>query len=217
MKIAVCFSGLIRNYRDHVQNIIRHSLNDNTDVFIHTWQYKDQKIKEAVSYFQYFHFTDTLKPLKLIIDDKEWEEFDIFNKWNIKKEHDTSHSASNYASMYYSILQSNSLKQIFEQKYNFTYDLVVRHRFDFSFKEKIDYSELDPNVLNLLPINRNDGYCDLWAAGNSKIMDIYSSVYNGFNECCENIKLLRPEDMLKYWIDKFGIKINIIDKKYDIK
>lgn len=219
MKTAICLSGLTRNYKSYLPRIKAFAESFDADIFIHTWSNRDQHNHDLLRQEDVDLISQELAPKLCDIEELDLfaPAFDQFNKWNFKKEHTTSHSANNYAYMYYSIYQSNFYKKYFEVYVKSSYDLVMRHRFDFIFEEPLTHKDFDMTKLNVLPINRDDGVADIFAAGSSTVMNVYSDLINHYDECCDHIKLLRPEDMLKYWLEKNKIELNVINKKYRIK
>jgi hypothetical protein len=219
MKTALCLSGLVRNYEIYSDKWLTFIKHWNADVFIHTWDLLDQQNRTPIPNLTFQKLRVIYQPKKFDHDmlERQEEMFERYQKWDFKKEHWHSKNGANFACMFYSIWRSNKLKNEFEIESNQKYDIVVRARFDFGFNELLKPSDIDQNKLNLLPINRNDGYADIFAISNSAIMDVYADVYKNLDECYDNIRLMRPEDALKYWIDKNKIDINIINKTYLIK
>lgn len=220
MKIAICFSGLLRNYKNYIYLFNELTKYKNVDIFFHTWDLEDQLSRNMLFEEDINNIILLLKPKKYIIENLNQKEleFNLYNKWDYKKEHWHSKGSVNFACMYYSIFKSNCIRQEYEIHNNIQYNMVIRHRFDFMFENTYEnIFEMDCNNLNLLPINRDSGYCDIFAAGKPEHMNIYSNLFLNYDECCENIKLMRPEDMLKYWIDKHNIPVHIINNKYLIK
>lgn len=219
MKTAICFSGLVRNYDKYIDHWVDFIKYWNSDVFIHTWNVFDQIDRKEIpnSVFNYINSLLSPKMFDYYNLDISEETFLQYKKWNFKKEDWHSKDAINFAGMYHSICESNQMRRNYQKITNINYDIVFRARFDFGFQDKLLHGDIKEGSLNLLPINRSDGYCDIFAAGSSVDMNIYSSLYMNYDECCENIKLMRPEDMLKYWIDKHNIPVNIINNKYLIK
>jgi hypothetical protein len=209
VKVAVCFSGQVRNFADHKEKIKEFLRKNNADVFFATWQGQPNPFNRNVD-----NVIDESHIPASVSEDLGKQHREL----NCKREDKNSTYVQNYASMFFLIWLANNLKRQHERINNFRYDYVIRHRFDFSFKEPFSASELDPEKLNVLPINRDDGYNDLFAVSNSKNMDRYADTYLNFRTAAMHIDLLRPEDILKAHIDNYtNIKVNIIDKPYNIK
>lgn len=219
MKTALCLSGLVRNYHKYIDHWVDFIKYWNCDVFIHTWDVFDQVDRKEIDIDNYNNIAHLYRPLCFAMDRlSQCEEFfKKYNKWDFKKEHWHSKDAQNFACMYFSIFQSHDMLNTYMRSSKQNYDVIFRARFDFGFKEQLKIEDINTDKLNLLPINRDDGYCDIFAAGKPEHMNIYSDLFINYDECCANIKLMRPEDMLKYWIDKHNIPVNIINNKYLIK
>lgn len=150
MKVALCLSGLTRNFVDCVNTHKKFFIAPyNTDVFIHTWskegsntlphwytqQYslnrhqidlenqKNTDINRIISQYS---------PKKILI---EYPDINYFHR-NFFSE--TSPSFFNCVMMHYSINRANNLKKEQEIYNGFKYDIVIRCRFD-SYFENIDF------------------------------------------------------------------------------
>lgn len=216
MNVAICLSGLVRNYPKYLDRIAELGRKFKADFFIHTWSQKDvggAKLSEQ----DFENINTVLQPQCFDVEELEKisPQVEALNKWNTKREDPWSHNADRYGFMFYSIFASNYFRCIWS-KIGKKYDLVMRHRFDFAF-DSLELEDLDLEKLNVVPINRNDGVADIWAAGPSDIMSCYSDVFNHFDECAAEIKFLRPEDILKVWLDKNKVPIHIVKKPYQIK
>lgn len=219
MNIAICLSGLTRNFENYLPQIIEFAEKWNADIFVHTWRQKDSDSSLELTDQEIGYIHEKLRPTAMDIEspDKFKVEFSRFDKWDAKREDPWSKRASNYAYLWYSVFQSNVLRRQWQAATRTTYDLVFRQRFDMVLTEDLSFEELDMDAINVMPINRLDGYADIWAAGNNKNMSIYSNIINVFDECCEKIDLLRPEDILKVHLDSNMVRVKVIDKKYKIK
>ena len=201
MKVALCLSGLIRDFQNSGFSYNEYLCKDlDCDIFIHTWDENkeshntrfsssimddsDNKSKMFANIFPNSNIT-------LLLED--------FNSdWNFRKQYQNDIHPRTTAIMYYSIYRSNLLKKEFEQKNNFVYDVVIRSRMDFLMQQKINNSELkdvcsDKNNIyvgtNLYHKGNNacrmnwiteGGYpCveDQFAFGASCAMDKYSNCY----------------------------------------
>lgn len=214
MKTAVCFSGLLRDYQRYLPRLKAQVEALDADVFIHTWNDLYDDGCHPVTQADFALLSSELKPKCIDIDSlsKRRPAMEALSKWDVKKEHITSKGAANFGFMFYSIFAANFLRCAWGK-----YDLVVRQRFDQAFKEPITAADLNVDMLNVVPINRTDGVADIWAASNSTIMNCYSDVFHHFDECAAEIKFIRPEDVLKVWLDKNKVPINVIGRSYDIK
>jgi len=200
MKIALCFSGGIRNLKDNFESIKKCFLDTlNPDVFIHGWYFKVDELKNQHKMYRGKE-TDVdlvnylLKPkrMKLEVYDK-FKETELSKQYRVKEvqekyQNDTrlTELYPNTVGMFYSIFQSNSLKSSYEKEHNFTYDIVIRIRPDFEFYTPVTLETLKL-VENKKLIYPLDNYafvtqmCDKFAIGNSNDMNIYSDLINRIN------------------------------------
>lgn len=190
MKIAVCISGQPRVMKYTVHNTIHffNTSNFQIDYFCHTWDYNSYKRKNtgkdadknpvwweeetAADKNEILNYMKILNPKKYIIHSKSNLHFHF--PWN---------------SMFYSMMYANHLKREYEFENNFTYDLVVKTRYDEVY---------DPNATFIIdswfnPKNYLDIYCthklrmeyeynrintsDAFFYGSSMAMDIMTDVF----------------------------------------
>jgi hypothetical protein len=128
MKIAVCLSGQPRTVK-YTINSIKNFFSDNYqfDFFCHTWNYNDFKVKEGDKpiYFkstpadttEFNNAVGILSPKKVVVDTKDTLANVCF-PWD---------------SMLYSCMMANQYKRQYEIEHNFTYDIVVKSRYDLIF------------------------------------------------------------------------------------
>ena len=135
------------------------------------------------------------------------------------------------ANAFWSIYQANKLKRKYELENNFTYDMVIRCRYDIGLNEE----SIDSNTMIYVLQNKNimigipgigfrgpttweqtnsgqlPGLDDQFAYGPSREMDIYSAAFfsqtSAYNDLGEMHKFkgensLGPEVLLKYHLDK---------------
>tara|TARA_R100001015_G_scaffold19003_2_gene14073 strand:- start:6011 stop:6811 length:801 start_codon:yes stop_codon:yes gene_type:complete len=200
MKVALCLSGLMRDfetsgasYNEFICNHLK------ADVFVHTWKenaessntrFSSSKMSDVDDKRQFFTNTFPNSKVSFCIED--------FNSdWNFRKNFGNNLAPRTTAIMYYSIYKSNLLKTKYEENNDFVYDIVIRARMDFLMKQNIDMSELleccgDDKVVyvgtNLFhkgpTLSRMNwdygsqfGVEDQFAFGSSHAMNKYSSCY----------------------------------------
>mgnify|MGYP000026361337 FL=1 len=185
MRIALCFSGTIgRLYtsksghaweKDIDYRIGHHfydknvfSVNDNVDVFIHSWatDYEDRLV-------------EIYNPKK-----SKFEEQIVFGG------HKDMAGWEKSASRWYGAQQSIKLKKQYEEENNFKYDVVMWTRFDMGFFEKLDFSEIGDYSNMYVPDNNNPStmksdnprILDYWYFSSSENMDIIGDLYDWGNK-----------------------------------
>lgn len=195
MNIAVCVSGQLRNFKETFpyfkENIINHL---NPDVFIYGDGLSDELIelyepkgfgyqKDLIDYDYSGHIVEGgVRPTGII-------------------------------NMYYKIKMCNELKKNYELQNQFKYDLVIRARFDEFFIRKFNQEELQiPSKTILMPwgwdFKSVSPYseADILALGYSEDMDVYSSVFDNFDEY-KRIIPFHPETLCGYNLHVNGIKV----------
>ena len=185
MKIAICFSCIVgrlyTNKGSHLwsgdvdyrighhfyeKNIF--SVNDDVDVFIHSWD------------------TDYEDRLVEIYNPKKSK----FEKQIIFGGDDNIAGWEKSASRWYGTQQVNKLKQEYEEENNFKYDVVMWTRFDMGFFEKLNFNEIKDFNCMYVPDNNNPAtmksanprILDYWFFSSSENMDIISNLYDWANK-----------------------------------
>lgn len=172
MRIALCLSGKPRShqkgYEYHKRNLIDHH---NVDVFIHTWNDVDDS---------------TLKFLNECYAPKRVVTTNSFNTENLKRYPDIHPDwpARNVIHMFYSVFRSNHEKKLYELENGFTYDVVVKSRFDYALNRTLPLDSIEkekvyvPEDMVKGQIPPNGIICnDQFAFGDSPTMDIYSNTF----------------------------------------
>ena len=195
MKVALCFSGGIRNLKDNYESIKRCLIEPlNADVFIHGWYFKPDELENTHKIYRKEETSESkvqmlLRPKKSkleVYDSKKEAEMKLkFKIDEIKEKYKENEYLSqlfpNTVGMFWSIYQSNELKKSYEREKNFKYDIVIRCRPDFEY-----YTVLTKDILNLvkkdtilMPLDNYAFFtkkCDKFAIGDSESMDKYSDV-----------------------------------------
>jgi hypothetical protein len=194
MKIALCLSGMPRTVEQGYASLKEILLDKyDVDVFIHTWQeegYKPTSWAEKPIYapptgsseLRYSNIIKVLtlyKPISFQID-----------KYHVYREYyrraDKFKLLHRYCSMLESIYIANKLKTVYELNNNFTYDCVIRCRFDIGFQHFIPFEEFDLAnniyVQNVLWWNIKRQINDWFAFGSSKNIDIWCDLYKHMEE-----------------------------------
>jgi hypothetical protein len=180
MRVAICFSGMIRTGGSAFPSIIKYidKLFSNVDFFLHTWDISQDKEWDLHSLAVLEHGprpivapVKTDKLLNSMINNYGKE----FKK--IKIEHFDSESLPLPLPMWYSWEQSVKLKYQYERENNFIYDAVVKLRPDLLFKEhKLQYDLNDLEYFKYLGGN-SEYMNDVYFISNSQLMDVASNFY----------------------------------------
>jgi hypothetical protein len=211
MKIALCFSGQLRNGRAIAPrwlNIINEIRKEHhIDIFLHIWappvdQIKVEKL--CPGYENLFvsaediHFvTETYKPERWGFDvPKVFKNSDvILTEENIRKCFDyglkypkfKENYINNSHSFWYSVFQSNHLKRLYELEMDFRYDLVIKSRYDTGPTKNIStiFNSLD-NEIFYQELGQSDKMISDWFfCGASRTMDIACNLFNNWDQCYE--------------------------------
>ena len=178
-KIAICFSGEIRDLertKDYWSKLIKEY---DMDVYASFWDVENTEIGDT---FDNFHRLYDVKKTEV-------ESYKSFEKSTLSQlrmginppnslQHHLRESCINFGtlSMWYKIWRANLLTKDLD----IDYDIVIRARTDVFFDDKLDIVEND--MFNI-PYGRvktsdwenSDGICDLFAYGSPKLMDYYST------------------------------------------
>ncbi len=145
MKTALLLSGLPRHV-DAGFPSIRDALMapNNPDVFIHTWgDPNDHGLRsKLVNLFQ---------PKRILIEPQKTIYNDYMNLDRMMVSHGRGYTRPRFVdmvySMWYSIMQCNSLKELYRLEANIHYDCVIRARFDITYTIAINVANYDLNIL----------------------------------------------------------------------
>jgi hypothetical protein len=207
MKIALCLSGQIRSFDLVKESWKKFFLKKDIDIFCHTYHKYDNS-----KYTNFYNYDDP-NDYGSFGESKLEDILDTFKP--IYFSYEPPHFHENSKSMFYSIYQSNYLKRSYENTRAFKYDVVIRSRYDLLFHSDpiIERNE----YLNIIHRPGGTGGINDWYAyGSSEIMDIYSNIFEEYqNEDC--IKALGPEKLLGDHIKKNDIKNNIISKNFSLQ
>jgi hypothetical protein len=172
-KIALCLSGGLRNFKDTFYSFEHFLLrNHNIDVFFFGLENKEGIDKNTYDLIKLYN------PKDLKINSEKYYN-DIPCNFNLRSPY--------YA--FYNIFKCNELKCSYENKYSFKYDYVIRARTDFFWFRHITENEfLIANDNILFPKEwafKEINYfarSDIYAIGNSVMMDIYSNLFENIFE-----------------------------------
>lgn len=183
MRIAICLSGQPRAVQHTAQSVLRHFSGEHEyDFFCHTWNtntWKTKKDQSPESWNIPEKVEDTLiaehlsifNPKKMLIEDPVVLNNSLRIPW---------------ASMFYSMLQSMTLKKKYEIENNFTYDLVVKCRYDIVFDPNRRFTPhsvrhlLDvyvPHAARMARVFQQVNVSDVIFYGSSVAMDMLGDIY----------------------------------------
>jgi hypothetical protein len=196
MKIALCLSGGLRNFKDTYFSFKNFLLDKHdVDVFFYGLENKEgiEKNKKDL--------IDLYNPKKFHINTEDFYKNikSVIFEYNQKKEANTYYS-------FFNVMKCIELKSEYEKENRFKYDIVIRSRTDCFWFREITEDELKDAQSNIItPIewsfkevnyfSRFDGF----AIGSSEMMDDYSCLFKRIDEYSSKINpILHGESMIGY-------------------
>jgi len=223
VRIALCISGqprwIERTYHEHIKkNLI--DPNGEVDVFVHTWfdeSVAGKVIMQAAGMYQASEpisaqtpeiITDLYHPKVVKIEPQR--QFDVKDYANRKLEFI---NVFYQLSAIYSIWAANELKTRYEMENRFTYDVVIRLRFDFCLESPLllsDYPMTKVYVVNNCA--HHDGINDQFAFSGSYYMNVYSDLTNWIEQYyrTSNVRFA-GECLIRHHLEQQGIPFGAID------
>ena len=229
MRVAVCISGHLRNfksgYKNFKENFILINSDHTFDFFIDTWDNLDWRneniFKETADIIP--HVKTLYSPIKINVekfinwDTEEYMKYVSNQRWVKKGIQGKRSKGEHILGMYYKIFKCNNLKKEKEDKDSFKYDIVIRSRTDMGFSSPVKLDVL-ANIDEIIYVPqcskeaKDNGILirDMFAISSSKNMDYYCDLFNKINEILESTRMFRPEPMLYHYLDK-NSKIGIAE------
>ena len=217
MKVALCYSGMIRNFEDNVENHIKHLISKyNCDVYLNFWDVygygdvskkydfnSDDLIPENIKNT----IVDKLKPIDFIFENYLSIE-SFFNEKDKKYQHVNSQPyVKNVLGMFYKIYQCNEM--VVSQ--NKQYDVVLKLRGDLFFLNDAVLELPNENTLytNLLG-SWGEAIPEVFMYGTTNVMTVVSNIYNTIEDMWEHISTTNaPEHILYKQITQNNIKVDM--------
>ena len=199
----VCYNYYKKNvfFNDHELDIFIHSQSyESKDKILKVYNPKLYLIEKQKNFFlkTLFHkkiiYEFFSLPIKFLLKKKKLKELILdLNKKYLR--------CLNLWSRWYSTKKVIDLKKKYEKENNFKYDLVMLTRFDLAFLTKFNFDDISKTYLtvpnhNDVPGPRNHykqsikknnktfekGISDFWFVSSSKNIDLFSNLYNYFNQ-----------------------------------
>ena len=221
LKIAICFSGQIRDLERTKAYWTQIIDKYNMDVYASFWDIENSELGDTINNFHKIYNAKYV----------EVENFDNFDKTTLSTLRlginppnsllpHLKESCNNFGTfaMWYKVWKANMLTK----KFGIDYDVVIRVRTDIKFDSKMEI--IKNNMLNV-PFGRvktqnwqnSDGIADLFAYGPPKIMDYYSSCVFYMMEHINNGHYMVPhEHFLHTHLNKISIPILFMDSQLTI-
>jgi len=214
-KIAICFSGEIRDLertKDYWSKLIKEY---DMDVYASFWNVENEELGDT---FDNFHRLYDVKKTE-VESFKSFEQSTLsqlrmgINPPNSLQQY-LRESCMNFGtlSMWYKIWRANLLTK----ELDIDYDIVIRARTDIFFDERLDITE---NEMFNIPYGRvktsgwkdSDGICDLFAYGSPKLMDYYSTcLFYMMEHLNKDYYMVPHEFFLHTHINKVSVPIRFL-------
>jgi len=210
MKYALLISGYMRGFDLNYENLNKYLLyNNDIDIYIHIT--KDDEVKYKNKNNNIEHICKLLNPKVMLITGNF-----IIDKDKILN--------NNILNQNYKFYLLNEERKKIEAAENIKYDVIIKSRPDINLQQKIDLTII-PNEL-YIPIDskiditklksKDDKYiCDVFAYGDSTIMNKYFDFYNSLNKLIIEHGTIN-ETLLYHYIINNNIQYELIDIKYII-
>lgn len=195
MRIALCFSGQARAFRQGYEYYKRNLLDHHeVDVFIHTWTFD-----KSDELFKLYNpkCIQVDRPLKADFASKYPNSAPDKDKW----------PAKNVVSSYYSIFMS-SLMRINEEIRTKPYDWVIKTRTDFALNGVLPFNVFDPTKLYIPScrmVPTRDFGNDQFAVGSSYVMTKYMNTYLYLDGYYNAGNAMIGEDMMRANLRHYGL------------
>lgn len=212
-KIALCFSGLIRDIEQTKD--FWTSLIDKYDIDLYG------------SFWDTEYKTDTIDNLKTIYNFKEleFEKYSNFKKSTLdvitpylNPPAELLPQLIDYAkqfhtlSMWYKVWRANMLSKSLD----IDYDVVIRARTDTFMNNDLkielnDYLNIPSGMIQTDNWENSHGFCDIFAFGKPKLMDYYSSIYLNLLEYVnQGHYMIPPENLLRIHMSRVDIDVKLL-------
>jgi len=193
MRTALCISGLPRHVEKAFPNIKANLIDPNQpDIFIHTWMWVPGI--ESLSFYEAVKRTGHIR--RLVCSHYNPVDSDFVNQipfanyaWPLDRMleptagYARSYTRENFITMlyssWYSVQQANLLKELYQRRHGFTYDCIIRARFDIDYNMPVVVADrpMDKIYLSNLP-RPSEMLCDRFAFGPNDLMNAYASAFN---------------------------------------
>lgn len=203
MKVAICLSGQIRDFRFTKKSLQRHILaplrHHEVDIFAH---YPLEPAAKNLA----FPFTEVLAEDESKVNDIV---FDANEHQVAARPWHNSRSMRAFFLQVRSIYLANELRKGYEQKHGLLYDWIFRLRYDsLYFGPRLEGLETcDPEFLYIPRHDNWAGYNDRFAFGGRGAMDAYSSRYSYFWQYLHDGNAMNPEAFLKWVLERQKIRV----------
>jgi hypothetical protein len=221
MKIALCISGITRQYKECFPSFEKNLLqllqqNHELSVFIHGWH----TIPEEYKTIQQLYNAKVCVLQELSLNKMQTVMDDVNVGYVSSLDHTIPQHAlkNNMTGMFYNIYKCNELKKTYALTNNIQYDITIHTRFDNIYFEPLILNRINniqPNTIYFEGCRSH--ICDHFYYGMTNVMDkvseIYLQLHTLFQLPSHTIKGIGAEHLLHYCISKYGYTIQMPIKK----
>lgn len=208
LKIAVCFFGHLRSYKEcapfFYKNFLKHH---DCDLFMHTWTTLDHgtktwhDLKKAKGLSDRNEIISSYGELKgIFIEEQKIEDLGVIRITKNYHEKERSMSIFGILSMFHSMIESMSMQDKYSKENNIKYDYVLFIRPDIWLKKKFEIKE----IVDSLPDHKIQG-------GFFTLFNNSSNVVSGLEDmsATDLVFFAKPETMLSIMsnLDKIKEKL----------
>jgi uridine kinase len=214
MKVALLISGYLRSFNTNLPNLKSQILDkfDNVDVYIHITKNGDKEDKYLNVNNDIDYISQVLNPVCLLCEDNQRLSDDD--------------KVNNTLNLWFKYYKLNEIKKENEEIKG-KYDLVIKYRPDVNiasdnflnqdYSKDFIYLPSDSKIDKSKLINIKDKYiCDIFAFGNSKIMDYYFYIYENIQYLIKQYKTHVSETLLFNYLNEYEIAYKELDINYTV-
>lgn len=219
MRVAFLFTGQLRSFDTVWKQIEKCNAYYQADVFCHTWtdnsihaEWRKYSYKNVDKETILSQLTERLHPKKIQIDEFDEKQLitnqALYDRFQDKHDDWYGYRGSRTIGALYSLYACNELKKEYEKENGFTYDLVVKTRYDCIFQSPfIDTSTYDKNYLWMHTQSTSAGINDVMYWSGSEVMDKLASCYLYIDTYFKNGIIIFGEIVLAHHINIQNISI----------
>tara|TARA_R110001606_G_scaffold238905_1_gene386904 strand:+ start:488 stop:1192 length:705 start_codon:yes stop_codon:yes gene_type:complete len=203
-RIAILISGRLTSYDKHYQNIID-TFGDGYKIDFYAGISEEPINKKLLD-----GFLKLYKPIAWKYSDKPLLDID-FSK--VKSGKNLAPIRKNVMFMW---RNRDNVKSLIKK---IAYSWIISTRADIFYKEKLNYSELNPNAVNIPKGSDFGGFQDKIAIAKQPLMVEYLDVYDNLKKyVVDDKRTIEPESLIKYHLGKKykNIEVERISLKHDI-
>jgi len=206
MKVAVCFSGGLRNYKHTFENFKKYLLDPlNADVFFYGCENRDGIEKNIIDFNQIY------SPKSMYINTKVF-----YNELSSK----CPGMLTSFIPQVFNIKKCKKLVEEYEIENNFKYDLIIRLRLDCFFFREISEDEIKDALNGYMIVPKDWAFkevhpiaeTDQFMLCNRKNYEIYASLYDAIYNYFPNLK--HPETIIGSHLDKHKLPVKQVNRHY---